>query len=45
MEIKDKNKIWELYFDKVRDITEIEIILENKFTYDEIKSVIMEKYK
>lgn len=45
MEIKDKNKIWYWFFERIRSIDEIVKIMDNKYKYSEIKSVIFEKFK
>ena len=45
MNNKDKSRIWELFFDKVKDITEIEAIMGGEYTYNEIRKIIWERYK
>ena len=41
----DKQKIKELYFEKLKDFDEIQKILQNKYTYNEIRNFIMSTYK
>ena len=41
---KDKEKILELYFNRVKSYEEIILYFNNKYTYLQIKRVIKERY-
>lgn len=45
MEEKDKEKILNLFFEKVRSIEEIEKQFNGKYTYKEVRSVIWGRFK
>ena len=44
MEQSVKEEIWNLFFDKLLWIEQIQVYYKNKYTYHEIKEVINEKY-
>ena len=45
VDIKIKEKIWHLYFDKLYSYPRIEEYFRKKYTYAQIKSIINERYK
>lgn len=42
---KDMEKIYYLYFDRIFSIEEIEHYFRGKYTYNEVRAVIKDKYK
>lgn len=42
---KDMDKIYYLYFDRLFSIEEIEHYFRGKYTYNEVRAVIKDKYK
>lgn len=42
---KDKEKIYYLYFEKLFSIQEMEQHFSGKFTYNELRDIIRQKYK
>ena len=43
--IKEKQKIWKLYFDEFYSYKELEDYFKGKYSYIQLKSVINERYQ
>ena len=45
VDIKEKEIIWNLYFNKLYSYAELEKHFKGKYTYSQLKSIIIERYK